>query len=164
MAAAGNRRVNSRTAKNSYIEGNTVRSMQAVPQRKEEQAPRRRRKVSRRIHRNRSKALQMSKGYVLFLGIICTAILITCVQFLRLKSNITAQSKEVAALESELNQIKAENDAFYSETLASVDLNHVREVAIKNLGMTYPNKEQVMYYSTNGSNYVRQYQEVPDLE
>ena len=171
MASGGNRRVNQRSVSTrnsentrySYIEGNTVRSVQTAPKR-QERPVRGNREVSHRARRNHAKALQVNKGYIVFLALVCTATLFACVQFLQLKAVITAQTKEVASLETQLSQLKADNDAFYSETLASVDLDHIREVAINKLGMGYAQEDQIIRYSTKGSSYVRQYRDVPDAK
>lgn len=169
MASATKRRVNSRSegySKVSYVEGNTARSVQAVPAREPQRItnPKRRRRVSRAAHKNRAKALQMSKGYVVFLAIICTATLFACVQFLQLKAEMTARSKEVASQETKLSKLKADNDALFSETLASLDLDNIRKIAINQLGMNYPREDQIVRYSTTGNSYVRQYKDVPDTK
>ena len=45
--------------------------------------------------------------------------------------------------------------------MASVDLEAIREAAMDRLGMKYAEESQIQYYDTDGSSYVRQYQEVP---
>ncbi len=72
--------------------------------------------------------------------------------------------KSVAALESELTQLKEENDAYYSQVMTSVDLNSIKKIAIGELGMKYPSEDQVITYKTQRSSYVRQYQDVPEAE
>ena len=68
-----NRRVNSGSVKNQnkryYVDGSAVPKLEPVKKK-----PKRRKQTSRvssRAKRNRAKATQMSKGYVLFLGLIC---------------------------------------------------------------------------------------------
>ena len=61
--------------------------------------------------KNRAKAMSMTRGFVVFLTVVLIAILFSCVNYLHTKSQITAQMKSVAALESELTQLKEENDA-----------------------------------------------------
>ena len=43
----------------------------------------------------------------------------------------------------------------------SVDLNHVKDVAINKLGMDYPKEDQVVYYTIENSNYMDQYSDIP---
>lgn len=159
------RRVDSRSdyynTKSIYVDGNTVRKP-AETIRPEKRSNQRRRKVSRQATQNRTKALQMGRGYVLFLTAVSVATLFMCVHFIQLRSTVTSQLKEVASLESELNQLTAENDALYDKTISDIDLEHVRDVAINDLGMDYATEDQVIWYSSNTTNsYVRQYQDVP---
>ncbi len=70
--------------------------------------------------------------------------------------------KTVASLESELTQLKEDNDAYYSQVTSNVDLNRIKKIAIGRLGMKYPSEDQKMTYETSGSSYVRQYQDVPE--
>lgn len=156
------RRVNYRSdysMREIYVDGNTVRKP-AEPVRPE--IDREQRRVSRQARKNRTKALQMGKGYVMFLSFVSVATLFVCVHFIQLRSTVTAQLKEVASLETELNQLIAENDAFYDSTVSDIDLDHVRDVAINELGMSYAGEDQIIWYSSNTTNsYVRQYQDVP---
>ena len=51
----------------------------------------------------------------MFLTAVSVAVLFTCINFLQVKSEITASMKHVASLESELAQLKEDNDAYYSQ-------------------------------------------------
>ncbi|MEE1197511.1 MAG: hypothetical protein UHS54_11690 [Lachnospiraceae bacterium] len=160
------RRVNSRSdyyRTHTYIDGNTVRKTTvAVPQHEADVQERlKQRRTSREISRNRKKALQMSKSYVLFLALVSVAALFMCVRFIQLRSTVTSQLKELASMESELNQLTAENDALYNQTVNDVDLEHIKDVAMNQLGMNYATEDQIIWYSNNATNsYVRQYQDV----
>ena len=68
----------------------------------------------------------------------------------------------MAALESELSQLKEDNDAYYSQVTSNVDLTSIKKIAIGRLGMKYPSDDQTVTYETSRSSYVRQYQDVPD--
>ncbi|MCI5699459.1 MAG: hypothetical protein MR308_03560 [Lachnospiraceae bacterium] len=161
---ASTRRVNSRSDYSRtkvYVDGNTVRKTAAVPN-TQVQERLKQRQVSREISRNRKKALQMGKGYVLFLALVSIATLFMCVRFIQLRSTVTTQIKTLASMESELNQLTAENDALYNQTVNDVDLEHIKDVAMNQLGMNYATEDQIIWYSNNMTNsYVRQYQDVP---
>ena len=104
----------------------------------------------------------MGKGYVLFLALVSIATLFMCVRFIQLRSTVTTQIKTLASMESELNQLTAENDALYTQTVNDVDLEHIKDVAMNQLGMNYATEDQIIWYSNNMTNsYVRQYQDVP---
>ena len=55
----------------------------------------------------------------------------------------------------------ADNDARYKRVTTSVDLNHVKDVAINKLGMDYPKEDQVVYYTIENSTYMDQYSDIP---
>ncbi|MGI6069894.1 MAG: hypothetical protein ACOYBE_05655 [Blautia sp.] len=151
----------------TYVDGNTVRRAQALPEparRKQKPARPAPRKVSKSAQRNRKRAMVMSRGFVVFLTLVCAAILFTGVQFLQLKAEVTAKTKAVANLESELSELKADNDAYYSQVIASADLEAIKKRAITKLGMKYPTEDQTVSYETQRSSYVRQYQDVPDTK
>ena len=162
MARKSSRRVNSRAEQQERYEvwGNTVRKAEAIP----EETPRRKSGVSRRAQRNRARAVQMSRGYVVFLAVVSVAALLMCVRYLKLKAEITTQTSEIASLESALNELKADNDALYNTVTASVDLEQIRKEAMDRLGMDYPNEDQIYQFDTSGNSYVRQYKDVPDVE
>lgn len=166
-----------------YVEGNAVRRLQEVPERRRKppQADRARaarkaeadrrtksanpnRQLSRQAQRNREKALNMNRGFVVFLAVVSVAVLFFCVHYLQLKAEVTAQIKEVAALESELTQLREDNDAYESQVTSNVDLNEIKKIAIGRLGMKYPSDEQKKTYETSKSSYVRQYQDVPETK
>lgn len=173
-----------RNSRGMYVEGNTARRLAEVPDRRNQsydqnagQVRRRprtntktreqretleRRQVSKEAIRNREKAMGMSRGFVVFLAAVSVAVLFFSTHYIQLKSEITARLREVAALESELSQLKEDNDAYYSQVTSNVDLTSIKKIAIGRLGMKYPSDDQTVTYETSRSSYVRQYQDVPD--
>ncbi|MCI9547362.1 MAG: hypothetical protein HFH60_11870 [Lachnospiraceae bacterium] len=146
--------------KDAYIDGNTVRRIQTLPQ----EAPMKKQTVSRAARKNRERAQSMSKVFVVFLAAVSVAVLWTCVRFLQLKSRITSSIQTIAELETEYSQLKADNDAYESQMNVSVDLEQVKKTAMGRLGMKYPAENQIITYQLEKGSYVRQYQEVPDAE
>lgn len=144
----------------AYVDGNTVRRLQPAPQPQEKKPV----VVSLEAKRNREKATSMSPGFVLYLMIVCIAILFTSINYLQLKSAITGKAEIVADLETEYSQLKADNDAYYSQVSSSADLDNIKAIAIKRLGMKYATEDQIITYETERSSYVRQYQDVPGLD
>lgn len=145
----------------TYIEGNTVR----VPERVWEdeiritKPPKRQR--SNAARKNREKAHRMSFGYVLFLAgaMIMAGIILT--GYIGLQSDITESIRSISKLESQLNNLKLENDEEYSRITSSVDLEEVKRIAIQELGMKYAEEGQIITFSGEGSDYVRQVADIP---
>ena len=185
---ARRRKNNARVNRGMYVEGNTVRRIAEVPDRRRQPGrqqpgrrkqtdrnrrsvqaapapaavPKQKRQLSEAAQKNRQKATAMNWGFVVFLAVVCTAILFCSVNYLRYKSEITARMRSVANLEEELAQLKEDNDAYYSQVTSNVDLNQIKKTAIGRLGMRYPSDDQTVSYSASGNSYVRQYQDVPD--
>ena len=55
-----------------------------------------------------------------------------------------------------------ENDAAYEAIDTAVDLNYIYKVAVEELGMVYPNKNEVITYKSGSESYVRQYADIPE--
>lgn len=168
-------RTNARNARGTYVDGNAVRRLQEIPDRpyrsagaqtarqvrensRTVSAPR---QVSREAQRNREKAKSMGRGFVVFLAVVSVAVLFCCVNYLQLKSELTGRMKTIASLESELSQIKEDNNAYESQVTSDVDLNTIKKLAIGRLGMNYPSDDQKKTYTMPSNSYVRQYQDVP---
>ena len=171
-------RTTARNARGMYVDGNAVRRLQEVPARPYQapgvQTARRvrenmlerpaaqPRQLSREAQRNREKAKSMGRGFVVFLAVVSVAVLFCCVNYLQLKSELTGKIKTVASLETELSQIKEDNNAYESQVTSDVDLNTIKKLAIGRLGMNYPTDDQKKTYTMPSNSYVRQYQEVPE--
>ena len=140
-----------------YVDGNTVRV--APAQWEEEQI--KERQVSKKTRNNRTKAMSMSRGFVVFLSAMSIVAMFMCVSYVQLKTEITRQTKKIASLQTDLNDLKSDNDALENSYEASVDLTQVYETATEKLGMHYPNEKQIILYNADGSGYVRQYANVP---
>lgn len=104
----------------------------------------------------------MSIGYTLFLAAASVLALWVCAGYLKLQADNTARMKNIVALESQLSNMRAENDDEYNRVTTSVDLDEIRDIAINELGMVYAGADQVILYDGQGSDYVRQYQEIPE--
>ena len=159
-------RKNRRTSQYGYIDGNTVRKPQTrpVPDRTVRQRPaepENKQVTSTRTRRNRARALQMNLGYVAFLTAASLATLFVCVNYLKLQAQNTTYRNQVASMESQLADLKLENDTEYENAMASVDMDQIRDTAINKLGMVYAGEEQVKTYDSQNNDYVRQYSDVP---
>ena len=168
MAGKAARRVNSRSeryrVRQTYEDGNAVRKLNAYPVEEPKKQAAARRRVSLRVQKNRMRARKMGAGYVLFLSAVCAASLFLCINYLQVRSSITTQNERIAGLESQLSDLKDENDAYYNQVLNSVTLDDVKNAALNRLGMHYASESQIQYYDTTEGSYVRQYQDVPDTK
>lgn len=143
---------------NVYVQGNTARRLQTVPDIQRTPV----KKISNRTRRNREKALHMNIGSVLFMAMAMVVAGMILTWYLTLQSDITNSIKNISRLESELNYLRLTNDENYSRITSNVDLEEVRRVAIQELGMRYAEEGQIITFSGEGSDYVRQTGDIPD--
>ena len=150
-----------------YVNGSAVRELtQPVrqPERpdrrkiEEEQQKKRKRNAARR---NRERALYMSKGYVFFLSACVAVVAFTAVSLIQMQSQVSQRMKHIASLESQIADLKADNDARYKEIVTSVDLEYIKDVAINQLGMHYATEDQIVYISVENDNFMDQYSDIP---
>lgn len=149
----GRRMQNSR-----YIQGSAVRKLDVT--REIEENPKK--KLSNTARKNREKAEHMNLGYVLFLSLALFATGWILVGYIRLQSDITNSIKRIAALESELNDLKLANDEEYSRITSSIDLEEVRRIAIQELGMKYADEGQIVVFESENNDYVKQMAAIPE--
>ena len=157
-------------SRQAYMYGNIVTKPEYEPRRRKSSAKpkknrssvKRRKKVSRQVQKNRNRALHMNAAYVVFLTIAATIVLLLCVNYVRLQSELTKHSKNVTALQEELADLKEENTTKYNAVVDSVNLDEIREKAINQLGMTYATPDQIVEYDNPASDYVKQYENIPE--
>ena len=105
----------------------------------------------------------MSLGYLLFLTLAMALMVVTLAGYINLQSQIKNSVKNIAALESQLNNLKQDNDEAYNRANGNVDLDEVKRIAIQEYGMTYASEGQIVTYSDGGGNdYVRQVAPIPE--
>lgn len=165
---AGNRPVTRRpvgrnTNGQAYVEGNTARKLATVQAPVRHATPKRQQhtKVGYTVRRNKEKALQMDLPYLIGLVIAACCALYLCVNYLHLQSSITAKINNIEQLEQQVESVKSENDALAIRINTYVDLDYVYKVATEELGMVYANKDQVLLYDKTESEYIRQYEDIP---
>jgi len=159
---------NRKNAEVSYTtEGSTVRvtSPYEIPEREREETPgkkgREEQRRANRIRRNQEKALQMTPFFVFFLSLAAASMLFISVRYLRVESSITATLNRIEKKELELESLKRENAVLESKIRTYMDLDYIYQVATEELGMSYPDEDQVLYYEKTESEYVRQYDKIP---
>lgn len=147
-----------------YVYGNTVRKLEPAskPQKRQPPDTRQQPKISHTVRRNQEKALYMDLPYVILLTIAAVCALYLCVNYLQLQSSITSRIHTIETREKELEALKSENDALVTRINTYVDLDYVYKVATEELGMVYADKDQVLLYDKTESEYVRQYEDIPE--
>ena len=143
-----------------YVEGSAARQLR--PQ-EDERVRRRQMPETRRAHSRRRivKAAPMNKGYI---AVMAAAVLIVCgllMSYVKMQSDITNHINTISDLESRLNALKLANDETYTKIMSNVDLEEIKRIAVNELGMKYAKEGQVVQYTGEGNDYVRQYSDIP---
>ena len=145
-------------AQMGYVNGTAARQLE-LPERPLERREQRHTVTTRR---NQERTLPMDLPFVIMLTIAAILTLYLCVNYLQLQSTVAARLNNIEALEKSIETLKAENDALETRINTSVDLDYVYKVATEELGMVYANKNQVRLYNRTESEYVRQYEDIPE--
>ena len=82
--------------------------------------------------------------------------------YIKIQSDITARMKTIAVLESQIANLKAENDEAYKRINTAIDLDAIKNTAINELGMFYATQDQIVYYMVENDDYMNQYIEIPE--
>ena len=140
-----------------FVQGNVVRRLDVTKEIEGQPV----KKTNNTARKNRDRAKNMSAGYVLFL---CVALIIagfTLTNYIGLQSDITNSVKHISTLEKQLNDLKLANDEEYSRITSSVNLEEIKRVAIQELGMQYAEEGQIISFSSENNDYVKQMADIP---
>lgn len=142
-----------------YTDGSAARALE-MPDRERTYTP--------DTHRNTRKKHKYSKRkkVSLFSAAITMAsiglILYMCISYIMLYSDIVMTEKEIAVLESQISEMKADNTEAYDSINSSVDLRKIYKIATKRLGMVHADSDKVFPYDDKRSDRIIQYSDIPE--
>ncbi len=157
-------KINRKKGRTVYLtDGAVAKEAQYLPERQEKQRKRTKSRSAAKTRR-KGKSVRASVtgvGYAVFILFISILTVAACISYLKKKATITSQVEMNEELASELTTLKSENAALEEDLNNSIDWDHVREVAVKQLGMKYAAKDQIVWYNTDDDSYIVQYKKVP---
>lgn len=152
-----------------YAEGNTVRQLEPMPDyrlerklRQEREQEEERRRKKREARRKQEKALRMGRSYVGFLTLAVAVFGAFTGTYIMIQSDVTARLKNISKLESQISDLRAENDEAQKRISTTIDLDRIRETAINEYGMFYATPDQIIYYTIDDDDYMNQYSDIPE--
>lgn len=151
---------NKRVSTTKYINGSAARQLEAVPAR--ERQKEKKKELSQTARRNREKASQMSLGYVLFLAAATVAVAVVCFNYLKLHADISDTNSNITELTSSIDTLTAQNDALDYSVNSYTDVNYIIKTAVEELGMVQASKDQISYYKSTESEYMKQFTDIPE--
>jgi len=144
--------------RNQYVTGSAAREYRI--QHAIEEKPIK--KLSHSTRKNRDKAIYMNASYVLFLAVALSIAGIILIGYIGVQSDISEAMRSVSKYEIELNKIKSDNDEELSRINSEINLEEIKEIAINELGMVYAKEGQVIGFTSENNDYVRQFRELPE--
>ena len=153
-----------------YTEGNAIRKARPDsdvyenPLREERRRQRQeteRRKSKRTSKKSRKELSSVSMASCAILVIAIAITLFTCIDYIKIQAEVVLLNKNIIQSEQELSNLRDENRIYKGQLDASMDLNEIYDIATKELGMVVPNDEQVIYFESIKSGFVKQYEEIP---
>lgn len=152
----------------NYIDGSTARKRDVsyqyalpdydVPERQIRQTP----KPERQVRSNPRELTGMSKASLFVLTIAIAATLYCCIEFIMLQNDVSKMKSDIITMEKTLTTKRNENDARYEQINMVYDLDYVYDIAVNDLGMVYPNNNEIITFDKASESYVRQYADIPD--
>ncbi len=142
-----------RTSYSDFVQGNTVRK----------EAPARpyvRPIEHKKVRRKKVQIRAISFSNVLAVSLAFASFILLAymmVSYVSLRSRLNEMSTSVTSKRSQLSTMTSRNDAEYNRIMASVDLNTVEAIARGELGMTYADEGQIIFYSSEAGDYMRRY-------
>ena len=113
------------------------------------------------VVKKETTVLPLSIMSVFVLTVAAVLTLVICVQYVQLQTELMVHLKNINKLETELNDLFILNNETDKRINSFVDLDYIYQVATQELGMRYADKNQIYRYHNSGSEYVRQYKEIP---
>lgn len=159
----------SKTRQERYdlIYGNTVRKMEAVPERptyEPKRKPRpKRRKATPQTKRNQDNALEFDFAFIRTLVVALTVVVGVSFFYLSERSKLLNQRTVLTQTKNQLNTLQVENEDLNLEIEQSINLGTI-EAAAKKYGMKKPDSSHVIHYDSQNAEYVRQYGEIPKTD
>lgn len=154
-----------------YVDGNAVRKVETVQPRRQVQSQRYshtqaqpHRQVQAHAHKKKKQQVKVAPMNIGYVAALVAAIIIVCVvlmSYVKIQSDITNHVTNISKLENQLYELQLSNDEYYTKIMSSVDLEEIKRIAITELGMKYAKEGQVVNYTGEGSDYVRQFSEIP---
>ncbi|MCR5251500.1 MAG: hypothetical protein K6E50_12925 [Lachnospiraceae bacterium] len=116
------------------------------------------REERRRAKQHRRLSVSDMAVVLLCLGLMIFAALTT----IRLQTELNLARKEYAGLQAEYEEQKRANDLYEERIISKVDMGEVARIAEEELGMKAAGKGQIVSYSGQIDDYVKQFTDVPE--
>lgn len=156
-----------------YVYGSAVKKAQAAPEKKHfpQSVPHKKRRLTEQEkHREQVRIQRINRNnrfnllYTLAVSGLVVVMFIICWKYLYAQAQVKENAIKVTNLQKQLIELTDKNDAMELEINANIDYDSLYRTATEELGMVYPERDQVITYDAGVSEYVKQYSDVPTAE
>lgn len=151
---------NYRNQYNYYTDGNTVRKVNREPERIDRVQEKN--LAEYKTSYKEEEGVKLNISYALFLAVAAVAVIMSCIKYINLNSEVSALSNSIATLETTLDTVKAQNDAMEYEIDGFVDIDYIIKSAKKDLGMVAVDEDKIRFYTSTDGEYMKQFLDVPE--
>lgn len=140
-----------------YVYGNTARTVNFPYEERKGNNERQIRPLN-----NKRKTVQWTVPYVIMLSGIVFLMGVIAIMYIGIQSDVTNLRNRKGALESTYEDLRISNELYYESILSNINLQEIERIAVEELGMQMAGEGQVMTYSGDIEDYVKQYTDIPD--
>ena len=140
----------------AYAYGNTARQTERREQPDIHPIREERRRARSTVHFDLLSVLVVVASLAIMLGVVF--------QFIRLQTDVTRSREHYAAMRVEYEDLKRSNDLYRERIVSKVDINEVVRIAEEELGMKLAGEGQIISYSGQIDDYVKQYADIPGAQ
>ena len=115
-----------------------------------------RRKAKGGVRLTISTLILLFAGFALMIGSV--------MYFIKTQNTLTMSRNQYASKLSQYEELKRSNDLYEERIISKVDMNEVARIAEEELGMQRASEGQIISYSGQIDDYVKQYTDVPSYE
>ncbi|MBR3524836.1 MAG: hypothetical protein IKO11_03225 [Lachnospiraceae bacterium] len=137
----------------AYTYGNTARQTERHEQPDIHPIREERRRARSLVHFDVVSVLVVVASLAIMLGVVF--------QFIRLQTDVTKSRENYAAMRLEYEELKRSNDLYHERIVSKVDISEVVRIAEEELGMKLAGEGQIISYSGQIDDYVKQYTDIP---
>lgn len=140
--------------RNEYVYGNAARAL--------DQREKRINYAKAPIEREKQKTVHFTPLYVMILSVVVLLFMSVSMLNIQLRSEVISLRNEKGNLTGELEKIERSNNLYYDSIMSNVDVKEIEQIAIGELGMKVAESGQIISYSGDIEDYVKQYSDLPE--
>ncbi len=141
------------TAQNTYpMQGSVAYQIQPKEEPEQVQV----KKPQPKLHEIRAERREQ-KLHILYVCAVMLLVFVGCITFMGANVIVAKQEMQIRKQKNELSAIKAQNATLEAELAEQIDLEYIKQEAMKRLGMAEPQPYQVVYIDVPKQSYTIQY-------